>query len=169
MKSLEVKIAYINNDLKILDRNTEFYSYFEKVGFLYENIADIVVPNQQEKFLNFIRTSNGQKEFKVFKFKRINGEIFHNLVSIKKAKINNKDCLSVRITDPTNVLSFINDANFYEKKISTALSLTNEYLFLYEQSTNIIKIDNFIQNKRLRAGLGLLVRGCHFKFFDCRK
>ena len=148
MKSLEIKIAYLDNDLKIIDRNTEFYSYFEKVGFLYENIADIVVPEQQEKFLNFIKTSQGQKEFKVFKFKKISGEILHNLVSIKYAKINNKDCISVRITDPTNVLSFINEAAFYEKKISSALSLTNEYLFLYEQSTNIIKIDNFIQNKK---------------------
>ena len=148
MKSLEVKIAYINNDLKILDRNTEFYSYFEKVGFLYENIADIVVPNQQEKFLNFIRTSNSQAEFRVFKFKKINGEILHNLVSAKEDFYNNKPCLVVRIIDPTVALLFIKDAIFYEKKISTALSLTNEYLFLYEQSTNIIKIDNFIQNKK---------------------
>ena len=148
MKSLEVKIAYINNDLKILDRNTEFYSYFEKVGFLYENIADIVVPNQQEKFTKFIRTSNSQAEFRVFKFKKINGEILHNLVSAKEDFYNNKPCLVVRIIDPTVALLFIKDAIFYEKKISTALSLTNEYLFLYEQSTNIIKIDNFIQNKK---------------------
>ncbi len=148
MKSLEVKTAYINNDLKILDRNTEFYRYFEKVGFLYNNIADIVVPEQKEKFTKFIRTSNSQAEFRVFKFKKINGEILHNLVSAKEDFYNSKPCLVVRIIDPTVALLFIKDAIFYEKRISTALSLTNEYLFLYEQSTNIIKIDNFIQNKK---------------------
>ena len=148
MKSLEVKIAYINNDLIILDRNAEFYHYFEKVGFLYNNIADIVVPEQQEKFTKFIRTSKSQAEFRVFKFKKINGEILHNLVSAKEDFYNNKPCLVVRIIDPTVALLFIKDAFFYEKKISTVLSITNEYLFLYEQSSNIIKISSFIQNKK---------------------
>ena len=50
MKSLETKIAYLDENYQILDRNKEFYTYFETAGFLYENIEDIVKESEHENF-----------------------------------------------------------------------------------------------------------------------
>lgn len=128
MKSLEVMIAYLDENFKIIDRNKEFYGYFEGPGFLYENIEDIVATDQKHEFLDFVKMGEHDNEFRAYLFKKITGEYFYNIVFVRKATLNEKDCWMVRIIDISKTVSFFDEAILYEKKMNCALGLTNEYL-----------------------------------------
>ena len=149
MKSLEIKIAYLDENSKIIERNKEFYGYFEKAGFLYESIVDIVVPEQKNDFLNFVRADIHENEFRSYLFKKITGEYFYNIVFVVKTKFNDKECRAVHITDISRAVNFFNDAVLSEKKINCALALTSEYLFSYQKSTNIFRIRSYQQSNQV--------------------
>lgn len=149
MKSLEVKIAYLNKNCKIVERNKEFYTYFETVGFLYANIEEIVAPEEQNSFLEFVKTSTNPTDFRAFQFKKITGEYICNVVSLGTGTLNGKKYRTVQIFDISQAFAFFNEANALEKKVNCAFSILNEYLFFYEKSTNIIRVHNFMQGKRI--------------------
>ena len=149
MKSLEVKIAYLNDDYKIVERNKEFYSYFEGVGFLYENIEDFVMPSQRQEFLDFVKSSPGKDVFRAYSLKKNNEEFKDNIVSIGEEVLNGKSYHALRIIDISNGFEFFNEANLFEKKVNFSLGITNEYLFSYQKSTNVFKMHNFLQNRRV--------------------
>ncbi|MCR4822150.1 MAG: GGDEF domain-containing protein [Treponema sp.] len=148
MENIEVKILYLDKDLNIIDRNKEFYSYFEKVGFMYNRPEDIVSANQKNEFLNFLQQSTNFSDFHAFNVKKIDGNYFQNIVYKKEAFLNNKKCLSLRFIDLSRAFSFFNESKLYEKRVSYALSLTSEYLFMYRKSTNNFTLHSFMQNKR---------------------
>ncbi|WP_407427672.1 GGDEF domain-containing protein [Treponema sp.] len=149
MKNLEIKIAYIDKDFKILDRNKEFYSYFEMPGFLYDNISDLLAPEHKQQFLEFLEESRNRDEFRAYKFKKISGQYQYNIVSVGEDVHNEKKCISVYIIEVTDALVFYREANSFEKRINHALGITNEYLFYYQKSTNIFRMHNFLQNQKI--------------------
>ena len=148
MKSLDVKIAYLGDDFKIIGRNKEFYSYFEKAGFLYENVDELVATDQKHEFLDFVKMGHHDNEFRAYLFKKITGEYFYNIVWVRDDTFNDKKCLAVRITDISHAYEFFKEASSAEKRLCSALSITNEYLFMYQKSTNIFTLHNFMQNQR---------------------
>ena len=147
MKSLEVKIAYLDEDFKIVDRNKEFYTYFEKVGFLYSTIDDLVHPSQKTEFLDFVKKNHQKDEFRAYQFKKCTGEFCNNIVSVSTDPLNGKSYVSLRIIDTSHAFWFYNESVAYEQKMNHVLSLTNEYFFSYQKSTNIFRMHNFIQNR----------------------
>lgn len=148
MKGFEIKIAYLDDDLKILDRNKEFYTYFEKVGFYYANADELVVPEQKDSFLDFVKDAASQKNFRTFTFKKANGEIEENITTMGEDILNGKKCLTLKVFGISSIINFVHEAALGEKRMSHVLSLTNEYLFLYEKSSNMFILHNFMQNKR---------------------
>ncbi len=149
MKSLETKIAYLDENYQILDRNKEFYTYFEKAGFLYENIEDIVRESERQNFMEFVKTSRNRSEFRAYPFRKITGEYQYNIVYICEEIHNEKNCIAVHIIDISKAYDFYTATNSSQKKMNYALGLTNEYVFSYQKSNNIFTLYNFLLNKRI--------------------
>jgi len=148
MENFEVKKAYLDNNFNIIDRNTEFYSYFEKVGFMYTRPEDLVSAEQKDDFINFINNFSTKTDFHAFNVKKINGQYAQNIVYLKEDLLNEKKCFSLLFIDPAKAYDFFYDAKLYEKRVTYALSLTSEYLFMYRKSTNILILHSFMQNTR---------------------
>ncbi|WP_298534282.1 GGDEF domain-containing protein [uncultured Treponema sp.] len=148
MRTLEVKIAYLDENLKIIERNKEFYSTFEKVGFIYTSITDVVFPKHKADLLKFIK-SGDSKDIVAFKFKEISGEYKYNIVTKAKEDFRCQNLTVLKLIDISNAFKTFSEAEFYEKKVAHVLSLTSEYLFSYQKSTNNFTMYNYIQNKRV--------------------
>ena len=149
MKNLEIKIAYLDKDLKIIDRNKEFYGYFEKVGFYYTNFEDLVIPEQREAFSEFVRSTRNQNDFRSFTFKKENGETQDNIVTVGNGSLNDKKYLTLRIFEFSKVLDSFHDVELAEHQLNYVLGITSEYLFLYQKSTNRFKISSFLQKSNV--------------------
>lgn len=147
MKTLEVKIAYLDDDFNIVERNKDFYTYFETVGFTYTQIDNLVAPEQKEKFLNFVKNNKSIDKFRVFRFKKITGEYFQNIVTVSEDMLNGKTYRSLHIVTIISAVDFIKESLTYEKFTAYALSLTNEFIFVYRQSDHIFKMHNFMNEK----------------------
>ena len=147
MKTLEVKIAYLDDDFNIVERNKDFYTYFETVGFTYTQIDNLVAPEQKEKFLNFVKNNKSIDKFRVFRFKKITGEYFQNIVTVSEDMLNGKTYRSLHIVTIISAVDFIKESITYEKFTAYALSLTNEFIFVYRQSDHIFKMHNFMNEK----------------------
>ena len=148
MKSLEVKTVYIDEELAIIDRNKDFYSTFEGVGFVYNKIEFLVAPEQRDDFVNFLK-NHSKDEIKAYSLKLFSGGYKDFTVTVSEDIFNEKDCIALKIIDISAAFNLFNEANQYEKKINFALGLTNEYLFSYQKSTNIFKLHNFLQNQNI--------------------
>lgn len=149
MKNLEIKIAYLDKDLKIIDRNKEFYGYFEKVGFYYTNFEDLVIPEQREAFSEFVRSTRNQNDFRSFTFKKENGETQDNIVTVGNGSLSDKKYLTLRIFEFSKVLDSFHDVELAEHQLNYVLGITSEYLFLYQKSTNRFKISSFLQKSNV--------------------
>lgn len=149
MKNLDIKIAYLNDDFKIVDRNKEFYTYFETVGFVYTDIEDIVAPEHKEKFINFVKSKDNKDKFRVFRFKKITGEFLQNIVSVNEDILNGKKYLTLHIVTVISAVEFIKESLAYEKSTTYALGLTNEYIFIYRQSDHNFRMNNFMKDKNV--------------------
>ena len=147
MKTLEVKIAYLDDDFNIVERNKDFYTYFETVGFTYTQIDNLVDPEQKEKFLDFVKNNKSIDKFRVFRFKKITGEYFQNIVTVSEDMLNGKTYRSLHIVTIISAVDFIKESLTYEKFTAYALSLTNEFIFVYRQSDHIFKMHNFMNEK----------------------
>ncbi|MBQ1832792.1 MAG: GGDEF domain-containing protein, partial [Treponema sp.] len=149
MKNLDIKIAYLNDDFKIVDRNKEFYTYFETVGFVYTDIEDIVSPEHKEKFINFVKSKDNKDKFRVFRFKKITGEFLQNIVSVNEDILNGKKYRTLHIVTVISAVEFIKESLAYEKFTTYALGLTNEYIFIYRQSDHNFRMNNFMKDKNV--------------------
>lgn len=149
MKSLEVKIAYLDDNFNIVERNKDFYTYFETVGFVYTKIDDIVAPEHKEKFLSFVKSNEGKDKFRVFRFKKITGEYLQNIVAVNEDILNGKKYRTLHIVTITSAVDFIKDSIAYKKCTTYALGLTNEYIFVYRQADHVFKMHNFMKDKNV--------------------
>ena len=147
MKTLEVKIAYLDDDFNIVERNKDFYTYFETVGFTYTQIDNLVAPEQKEKFLDFVKNNKSIDKFRVFRFKKITGEYFQNIVTVSEDMLNGKTYRSLHIVTIISAVDFIKESLTYEKFTAYALSLTNEFIFVYRQADHIFRMHNFMKEK----------------------
>ena len=147
MKTLEVKIAYLDDDFNIVERNKDFYTYFETVGFTYTQIDNLVAPEQKEKFLDFVKNNKSIDKFRVFRFKKITGEYFQNIVTVSEDMLNGKTYRSLHIVTIISAVDFIKESLAYEKFTAYALSLTNEFIFVYSQADHIFRMHNFMKEK----------------------
>lgn len=149
MKGLDIKIAYLDRDFKIVERNKEFYSYFEKVGFYYENAGDLVIPEQKEEFLDFVKTCHNQKKYRIFTFRKITGEQQENLVTASEELLNDKSRIMVRIFEIEKIFASFHLAEIAEEQLNYVLGITCEYFFLYQKSTNRFVMHNFLQKNKV--------------------
>lgn len=151
MEGLTIKTVYFNQDYSIVERNKDFYIYFEKVNSMLDSINDLEFGSSEEKeeFIKFIKTCNDPKEFKIFSIKNISGEFRTNLAFVRNSIFMEKEVRELRLIDLQHSILFFYKSTLEEKLLRTNLSITNDYMFVYHQKSNNFKMVQFFQNRKI--------------------
>ena len=155
----EVKKIYLNENFDITDGNREYFIYFERVGHRFSRIWELVLPSEKKKFEAFLRrgTESGgldgknheAGQYEIFHFKKYTDEYRLNRVSLDYEILNGKRVRCVKVVDIEDVFSSLELAFLEEERKNVALSITEDYFFLYEKSTNRIRIHHYHNSERI--------------------
>ncbi len=150
MEKLTIKSVYFDKNLDIVDQNKDFYIYFETVRFSFSSINDFDFYSSLEKdeFIEFVETSTDPKQFKIFRVKNVSGEYRTNIVLVSNTVLREKPVKEVKLIDIKHALSFYDNFSIENDLLRASLSITNEYMFTYQQKNNIFKLYHFFQNRK---------------------
>ncbi len=149
MERLTVKSLYLNQNYEVIDRNKDFYIYFEGIGkhILSIDSFDFSTLEQKSDFINFVKSSSNPKDFRIFKIKAVSGDFRYNLVLVSNSTLYEKEVREVKFIDIQQAIGFYRSFNIEKKLIQANLSITNEYMFVYYKMSNMFKLYQFFQNR----------------------
>lgn len=149
MGILAKKIAYVTKELELIKANKEFLTYFESPSLRCNNLIDFVMPEEQEFLQTLVKYYPEEKKFYHFKLRKNSGEYKNNVVNFVTCQENGQECFKVVTFDVEELLHFNFQNTTDEIRLRSALSITDEYLFYYDDITKIIKIFHFFQNQKV--------------------
>lgn len=149
MGILAKKIAYVTKSLELIKANKEFLTYFESPTLRCNNLIDFVIEEEQEFLKALIKTGPEEKKFYHFKLRKNSGEYKNNVVNIVPSVEKGQDCFVVVTFDVEELLHFNFQNSTDEIRLRSALSITDEFLFYYDDTTKKIKIFQFFQNQKV--------------------
>ncbi|MBQ0051171.1 MAG: GGDEF domain-containing protein [Treponema sp.] len=147
MANIPVKLAYLDSEFKVADRNKEFFSSFERTDRACDLIESLVKPERQAELAEFIRTSVDPEEFKIFRFNQVDGTNPFHIIHVEDTILYEKQYRLVRLFEISTVMKFFREMNFNLDVLTRTLSMTNECMFIYERSTNMFKLFHYIQDR----------------------
>ena len=147
--AISTKIIKLNDKLDIIDGNRDYYIYFERIGHRFSRLEEIVHPEQKEQFLEFVRNTNDEKAFDVFKFKKHTDEFKLNIVQVFEEKRGAEKLKCLRLTEIEDIFSYLSFMGCESVRLLSALSLTGETFFSYEKKTNVIQLLKYSNGKRV--------------------
>ena len=135
---IESKIIYLGGDFGIIDGNREYYIYFERIGHRFSQIDEIVIPEQKQRFLEFLRAADGRPE--IFRFKKYTEEFRLNLARAGADVRDGRQVLKVTLVDIEDALEMIERSDEEEERMRVALSLMDDTFFLYEKKSGAFRM-----------------------------
>ena len=148
-KKIEIKYVYLNEDFKLVDANREFFVYFEKPGHDVISLEDFTEPSCLKSLKKFIANRHKSTGCKIFKFKKNCTHTRENIVSVFDSSFNGVKSICLKLIDLQDGIDFFNDYHSEETELLAALSLTDDCVFSYTQSTNQFRIVQFYRNRRI--------------------
>ncbi len=128
------------------DTSKDFFTYFD---YLCENILDFVQPDERARFADLVsgKCDGADNRSGVFHLLRNTGEYRYNFVTVRNVR---KPYLArIRLFDIYDAIDFIRTAVDENNKIHTALGLTNDYLFSYQKSEDLLTLAYYSQGKEI--------------------
>lgn len=147
MDSIEVKYAYLDSSLEVKNGNKEFYLYFEKVGSDVVSIFDIVYKQDVSKLKKFIQKKDSKK-FILIRFQKHFEETKYNVVMVYDSFLHGNSYICLKIIDVEEAITLFSSRRTRDLELRYALSLNSDCIFIYQQSTNIFKLIQFLHNKK---------------------
>lgn len=148
-QNIEIKYAYLNGELKLVDANREFFVYFEKPGIDIHFLADFVCPSNYKALEKFVKSPRSAGKTRIFKFPKNMSEARENIVSIYPVTQNGEKLLCLKMIDFEDGLRFFDDYHSEESELFAALSLRNDCVFSYKNDSNTLRIIQFFNSKKM--------------------
>lgn len=136
---------------KIFVSNKTFAAYFGQENMNDKEFLQYVHPQEAEQFKQFIKEALKSESEAVFKIMNAEGKYKNNLVR----KVSKKKFDDWIIDSSFEFIDIEDSIILYDKalesidKLRVALSLTNEYVYIYKKATNIITIYKYDQYQRI--------------------
>lgn len=150
-KSIDIKYVYLNSNLEIVDANREFYVYFDSVGHDLTTIDSFVAPASRRSLISLINSQRKRKDknYSVLKLLWNQRIPKFNIVQAYGSMFKGEKTTCLKIIDVEQMLDCLREENIEDTELVYALSLMDDCIFSYWQSSNVIKITQFYHNKRI--------------------
>jgi len=148
MSNFEKRSGYFDKNLNLVEASREFLSYFESSSLHCDHILDFVIDESKDDFKKAADSANSDQLF-LFKMKRNNGYYAYNLVCFENFKNNGLDLVKIKTTDVDELIEMSEYRAVEDLRLKKALSLTNEYIFSYDKSSNLFSVFEYSQNRRV--------------------
>ena len=147
----ERRMVSFLEECKIFASNKAFAAYLGQEDMGDRDFLQYVYPQEAEQFKHFIKKALENEAEAVFKIMNAEGEYKSNLVR----KVSKKKSDDWIINSSFEFIDIEDSVALYDKtlesidKLRVALSLTNEYVYIYNKVTNIITIYKYDQYQRI--------------------
>lgn len=148
-QNLDIKYVYLNDNLEVVDANREFYVYFDNVGCDLKTIDDFVAPSSRRSLISLIKNQRNNSNYSVLKMLWNQRTPKFNIVQIYGSIFKGTKTTCLKIIDVEQVLLFLRSTNIEDTELVYALSLMDDCIFSYWQSSNSFKLTQFYHNKRI--------------------
>lgn len=146
-EKVDIKYVYLNDDLEIVDANREFYVYFDLNGHDLKTLDDFIPHSSRRSVLSLIKNKNKDSNFTVAKFLEHQTVPKLNVVQAYSSVFDGIHTTCLKIIDIEQSLKIFRTYRLDDSELIHALSLTDDCIFSYWQTDNIIKITQFYQNR----------------------
>jgi len=147
----ERRLVSFIDESKVFVSNKAFAVYFGKEEMSDKNFLQYVHPDDVEQFKEFIRTTAKKRSEAVFRFLNAKADYKSNLVRKVSRKISDDWIInsSYEFIDIADSLFLYDKAMESVNMLRVTLSLTDEFVYIYNTETNIITMYKYDQYQRI--------------------
>ena len=146
MENLGLNHIYFKENLEIVSGNKEFYIFTDADDHRYALVDELVNPSEKEQFLDFLKFSKETDDFGLFHFRTTAGIYKPYVVNFTDGPEDNLTTLN--LLDFADALALFKRTSLENKIHISALSVSDEYIFTYRNSTRTFKLYQFYNGKK---------------------